>query len=64
MREFVFDIEADGLLDTITKIHCLSYSEVNGSFKSTLYDQQDIREFLTKDIYTSDTMLSVMTLRH
>ena len=45
MREFVFDIESDGLLDTITKIHCLSYSEVSGSFKCTLYDQQDIREF-------------------
>ena len=25
----VFDIESDGLLDTVTKIHCLSYSIYN-----------------------------------
>lgn len=45
MREYIFDIECDGLLDTITKIHCLSYAEDDNSFKCTLYDEQDIREF-------------------
>lgn len=33
--EVVFDIEADGLLDTVSKIHCLSYRCANGD-KGTL----------------------------
>lgn len=49
MKEFVFDIEADGLLDSITKIHCLSYNQVGGQSKGTIYDQKDIVEFLSED---------------
>ena len=49
MREFVFDIEADGLLDTITKIHCLSYSQADGQFKGTIYSEKDIKDFFSHD---------------
>ena len=49
MKEFVFDIEADNLLPGITKIHCLSYSEVGGKLVGTLYDQQEINEFFNHD---------------
>ena len=53
-REWVFDIEADGLLDTITKIHCLSYTSTDDQFKATLYTEEDIRRFFEitpNDIY-------------
>ena len=49
MKEFVFDLEADNLLPGITKIHCLSYSEVGGKLVGTLYDQQEINEFFDED---------------
>lgn len=49
MREFVFDIESDGLLDTVTKIHCLSYSQADGRFKGTIYSEKDIKDFLSHD---------------
>lgn len=47
-REFIFDLEADGLLDTITKIHCLSYVETNRNYKCTLYDKEDIVQFFAE----------------
>ena len=49
MKEFVFDLEADNLLPGITKIHCLSYSEVSGKLVGTLYDQQEIEQFFSHD---------------
>lgn len=49
MKEFVFDIEADNLLPGITKIHCLSYSEVGGKLAGALYSQQEINEFFSHD---------------
>lgn len=49
MKEFVFDLEADNLLPGITKIHCVSYSEVGGKLVGTLYDQQEIKEFFNED---------------
>lgn len=49
MREFIFDIEADGLLDTITKIHCLSYWELGTDFKATIYTKEDIEQFFKED---------------
>lgn len=49
MREVVFDIESDGLLDTVTKIHCLSYSQADGRFKGTIYSEKDIKDFLSHD---------------
>ena len=49
MKEFVFDLEADNLLPGITKIHCLSYSEVGGKLSGTLYNQQEIEQFFSHD---------------
>ena len=49
MREFIFDIESDGLLDTVTKIHCLSYSQADGRFSGTIYSENDIKGFLSQD---------------
>lgn len=45
MQEWIWDVEADGLLDTITKIHCLSYTSVDQKFKATLYTKEDIQRF-------------------
>lgn len=45
---YVFDIESDGLLDTVTKIHCLSYQkfEFNNLLeKGTLTTYQEIKDF-------------------
>ena len=49
MKEVVFDIEADNLLPGITKIHCLSYSEVGSKLSGTLYNQQEIEQFFSHD---------------
>ena len=46
----VFDIESDGLLDTVTKIHCLSYSIYNNGKiveSKTLTDYDHIKQFLS-----------------
>lgn len=47
MNEVIFDIEADGLLDTITKIHCLSYAFSDNSEKGTLYTKDEIEFFFS-----------------
>lgn len=48
----VIDIETDGLLETVTKIHCLSYKIIlaNGEVckKISLTDYNDIIDFITK----------------
>jgi len=41
----VFDVEADGLLDQATKIHCLSYTSDGKDYK-TIYDYSDMRDLL------------------
>jgi hypothetical protein len=41
----VFDVEADGLLDEATKIHCLSYTHDGKDYK-TLFDYSDMRELI------------------
>ena len=41
----VFDVEADGLLDDATKIHCLSYT-ADGSNYDTLFDYNDMRDLI------------------
>ena len=43
----VFDVEADGLLDNATKIHCLSYTK-DGKDLITLYDYGLIKDVLLK----------------
>lgn len=47
MTAYIFDLESDGLLDTITKIHCLSYIGPNGDKVKTLTTYQTIKDFLT-----------------
>lgn len=44
----VFDIEADGLLDTVTKIHCLSYTD-NGKDYHTIFDYEGMVKFFTEE---------------
>ena len=41
----VFDVEANGLLDKATKIHCLSYTDDGREYK-TLFDYSDMRNLL------------------
>ena len=45
MQMWVWDLETDGLLDEVTKIHCLSYSSLCGKFKASLYTKEEIRSF-------------------
>lgn len=44
----VFDIEGDGLLDTITKIHCLSYTSDGKNFV-TIFDPVEMRDFFRSE---------------
>lgn len=48
MQYTIFDIETDGLLDSVTKIHCLSYSTFKNGKKikeGTITDYNEIRDF-------------------
>lgn len=48
MKYSIFDIETDGLLPTVSKIHCLSYRTYeNGTLldKNTLFSEADIRHY-------------------
>lgn len=47
MQEYIFDIESDGLLDTISKIHCLSYTNMDTTYRGTLYTKEDIQYFFS-----------------
>lgn len=49
MKEVIFDIESDGLLNTVTKIHCVSYSQADGRFSGTIYSEKDIKDFFSHD---------------
>lgn len=46
MNIYVFDIEANGLLEDATKIHCLCYYNVGDSTSGSLTDPSDIKEFI------------------
>lgn len=49
MQWTVFDIETDGLLESLTKIHCLSYSKItNGEVvdKGSFTDYEEMKTFL------------------
>ena len=41
----VFDVEANGLLDKATKIHCLSYTNDGKDYK-TIFDYSDMRDLI------------------
>jgi DNA polymerase III alpha subunit (gram-positive type) len=46
-REVIFDMEADNLLDHITKFHCLSYRYVDTpDTVTTLTDYSDMKDFI------------------
>ena len=42
----IFDVEADGLLEDATKIHCMSWSGDNGVTIKTTHDEKLIRQVL------------------
>lgn len=49
MQYTVFDIETDGLLDNVTKIHCLSYQKFNSGIlieKNSLTNYEYIKNFI------------------
>ena len=49
MQYTVFDIETDGLLDNVTKIHCLSYQKFNNGTlieKNSLTNYENIKNFV------------------
>lgn len=53
MTYTVFDIEADGLLDTVSKIYCLSYQVLSDKFitieKGTITSKEDYVNFFNRD---------------
>lgn len=46
MNVYVFDIEADGLLEEATKIHCLSYYDVEKGISNSLTNVNDIKDWI------------------
>lgn len=49
MNIYITDVESDGLLDTITKIHCLSYYNVTSNESITLTDYEEIKRLFEED---------------
>jgi hypothetical protein len=49
MKRVVFDIEADQLLDKVTKIHCLCYHDIDSGENGELSDYQAIKDFVLQD---------------
>lgn len=52
MNYVVFDIETDGLIDSVTKIHCLSYNKFINNLsveKNTLTSFEEIKTFIEKE---------------
>ena len=44
--ETVIDCETNGLLETVSKVHCLGYQDYSMSEPEVLTDYKDIKEFL------------------
>jgi hypothetical protein len=53
MIETVFDIEADNLLDKITRVHVVSYVDTSMEEPKSLFDYDKIVEFFAQDRYTT-----------
>lgn len=50
MEEYIFDIETDGFLDSVTKIHCLSFCKADDPDSMTTYtDPQSMIDFFRQD---------------
>ena len=45
MKEIIFDIETDGLLKNVSKIHCLSYAVYGENKIKTITAYEDIKKF-------------------
>ncbi len=52
MPAFVYDIEADNLLEDVTKIHCLCYTPLDELNVTALTSYEDIIKFVTQDDLT------------
>jgi hypothetical protein len=52
MRRLVLDMESDGLLDTITKIHCVCYYDIDTKESVSLTSYQDMMELLSQEDLT------------
>ena len=54
MQYIIFDIEANGLIEDVTRIHCLSYTildeEANKIYSDTLLEYSHIIDFLNKSL--------------
>src|SRR5690625_4666515 len=46
---YVVDIEADGLLDDVTKVHVVSYSHVSDLSPKSITNPDEIRAFFSQD---------------
>ncbi len=49
MKEWIFDIEGDNLLEGIEKIYCLSYCSTDDHIIHTIYTKEDILAFFKRD---------------
>lgn len=59
----VFDTETDGLLDSVSKIHCLSYRIIDTKEKKTLTNTQDIFNFFSF-LKSSDVIIGHNIIRY
>ena len=50
--EVILDIETDGLLENVSRIHCLSYQVLGQDEIRSLTNTQDIKNFLLQDNLT------------
>lgn len=48
MRIRVFDLETDGLLEAATRIHCVSYHDMETGENVSMSDYEQIKELLKK----------------
>lgn len=46
MKRAVFDIESDGFLNVVSKIHCLSYYDIDTRESKTLFTKKEIKDFV------------------
>lgn len=50
--EVILDIETDGLLDDVSRIHCMSYKIVGQNTIQSITDLDEIKRFITQDNLT------------
>lgn len=48
-QKIIFDIEADNLLDSVTKIHCLSYCNTKEGIVNSITNYEDIKNFFLQE---------------